>query len=142
PAPDLAVLTPGPDGVGEATPVRAVAAPRRVVEFDGPSAGAAESGARLREVAAAVAATSGKGGILLITDIDALLPEPAEPVATLILDQLRAAVAEPCVALLATTAHPAAVDSRLCAPDLCDRELALALPTAAIRKALLEQLLA
>ncbi|MGX1762967.1 AAA family ATPase, partial [Streptomyces lydicus] len=93
-------------------------------------------------VAEAVAdACSGQGGILLITDIDALLPAQAEPVATLVLDQLRAAVAEPCVAFLATTAHPADVDARLRAPDLCDRELALALPTAAVRKSLLEQLL-
>ncbi|WP_328388970.1 AAA family ATPase [Nocardia sp. NBC_00416] len=140
--PRLGVLITGPAGVGKATLARAVTAPRRIVELDGPSVGAAESGARLREVAAAAAAVgSGCGGILLITDIDALLPDPAEPVATLILDQLRAAVAEPCVALLATTAHPAAIDPRLRAPDLCDRELALTLPTAAVRRALLEQLL-
>ncbi|MGW5315825.1 AAA family ATPase [Nocardia thailandica] len=138
----LGVLVTGPAGVGKATLSRAVAAPRRVVELDGPSVGATESGARLREVAAAVAdVASGRGGILLITDIDALLPADPEPVATLLLDQLRAAVASPCVALLATTAHPTRVDARLRAPDLCDRELALPLPTAAIRRALLEQLL-
>ncbi|MGX1771291.1 AAA family ATPase [Nocardia brasiliensis] len=140
--PHLGVLITGPAGVGKATLARAVTAPRRIVELDGPTIGAAESGTRLREVAEAVAdACSGQGGILLITDIDALLPAQAEPVATLVLDQLRAAVAEPCVAFLATTAHPADVDARLRAPDLCDRELALALPTAAVRKSLLEQLL-
>ncbi|WP_174567809.1 AAA family ATPase, partial [Nocardia altamirensis] len=140
--PHLGVLITGPAGVGKATLARAVTAPRRIVELDGPTIGAAESGTRLREVAEAVSdACSGQGGILLITDIDALLPAQAEPVATLILDQLRAAVAEPCVAFLATTAHPAGIDARLRAPDLCDRELALALPTATVRKSLLEQLL-
>ncbi|MEV0028608.1 AAA family ATPase [Nocardia sp. NPDC050793] len=138
--PHLGVLITGPAGVGKATLARSVTAPRRIVELDGPSVGAAEGGARLREVAAAVADVgSGRGGILLIADIDALLPADPEPVATLILDQLRAAMAETAVAFIATTAHPAGVDARLRAPDLCDRELALPLPTAAMRKALLEQ---
>ncbi|WP_028479402.1 AAA family ATPase [Nocardia sp. CNY236] len=140
--PHLGVLITGPAGVGKATLARAAISPRRVVELDGPTIGAADSGARLREVAQAVADIgSGQGGVLLVTDIDALLPATAEPVATLILDQLRAAIAEPCVALLATTAHPAEIDQRLRAPDLCDRELALSLPSAAVRRALLEQLL-
>ncbi|MFC6013533.1 AAA family ATPase [Nocardia lasii] len=138
----LGVLITGPAGVGKATFAKAVGAPRRVVELDGPGVGATEGGARLRAVAEAVAdVATGQGGVLLISDIDALLPAEPEPVATLILDQLRAAVRTPCVALLTTTAHPTQVDSRLRAPEVCDRELALPLPTAAIRRALLEQLL-
>ncbi|RJO76667.1 AAA family ATPase [Nocardia panacis] len=140
--PHLGVLISGPAGVGKATLARAVSAPRRIVELDGPTVGATEHGARLRQVAAAVAEIgSGPRGILLITDIDALLPAQSEPVATLILDQLRAAVAEPGVAFLATTAHPADIDARLRTPELCDRELALTPPTAAVRRTLLEALL-
>ena len=81
------------------------------------------------------------GGVLLITDIDALLPATAEPVATLILTELRTAVATPGVAFVATSAVPDALDTRLRAPDLCDRELGLSLPDGATRKALLEVLL-
>src|SRR5262249_35077365 len=76
-----------------------------------------------------------------ITDVDALLPATAEPVAALILGELRAAVATEGVALIATSARPDQLDSRLRAPDLCDRELGLPLPDGPTRKALLEALL-
>ena len=135
------MLVSGPAGVGKATMVRAVCAGRRLVELDGPEVGALQAQDRLQTVASAVATVRDGGGVLLITDIDALLPSTAEPVATLILTELRTAVATPGVAFIATSAVPDALDTRLRAPDLCDRELGLSLPDAATRKALLEVLL-
>ena len=136
----LGVLVTGPAGAGKATLARAVLGGRHVVELDGPTVGAAEAGARLRAVSEAVATIAG-GGVLLVTDVDALLPDDAEPVATLILEQLRAAMTGPGVAFIATTAHPQQVDARLRDPDLCDRELTVSLPDAGIRRSLLEALL-
>ncbi|MCV7432148.1 AAA family ATPase [Mycolicibacterium bacteremicum] len=139
-AANLGVLVSGPAGVGKATLVRAVCAERRLVELDGPEVGALAADDRLGSVTAAVAAVQ-SGGVLLITDIDALLPSTPEPVATLILAELRKAVATKGVAFIATSAVPDNVDARLRSPELCDRELGLSLPDAATRKALLEVLL-
>ena len=139
--PSLGVLITGPAGVGKARLVRAVCAGRRLVDLDGPDTGALSAQDRQAAVARAVADVRNGGGVLLVTDIDALLPDPPEPVSTLILGELRKAVAAPGVAVIATSQAPDAVDPRLRAPDLCDRELGLSLPDAATRKALLEVLL-
>jgi transitional endoplasmic reticulum ATPase len=141
---NLGVLVSGPAGVGKTTLVRAVCASRRVVELDGPEVGALTADDRLKRVTSAVAAAGeadSGGAVLLIADVDALLPATPEPVATLILAELRKAVATPRVALIVTSALPENLDSRLRAPDLCDRELVLSLPDAATRTALLEGLL-
>ncbi|MET0474805.1 MAG: AAA family ATPase [Mycobacterium sp.] len=138
---NLGVLVSGPAGVGKTTLVRAVCAGRRLVELDGPEVGALRAEDRLASVSSGVAALRDHGGVLLITDVDALLPSVAEPVATLILTELRAAVATPGVAFIATSAVPDAVDPRLRTPDLCDRELGLSLPDGATRTELLEVLL-
>jgi transitional endoplasmic reticulum ATPase len=138
---NLGVLVSGPAGVGKATMVRAVCAARRLVELDGPEIGALRADDRLAQVTSAAADVREHGGVLLISDVDALLPATAEPVASLILAELRKTVAAKGVAFIATSAVPEGLDTRLRAPDLCDRELGLTLPDAATRVALLEVLL-
>jgi len=138
---NLGVLVSGPAGVGKTTLVRAVCAGRRLMELDGPEVGALTAEDRLKTVASAVTAVRDGGGVLLIADADALLPATAEPVAALILAELRTAVATDGVALIVTSARPDQLDPRLRAPELCDRELGVPLPDAATRRALLQTLL-
>jgi transitional endoplasmic reticulum ATPase len=144
----LGALVTGPEGVGKSTLVHSVAhsVDAAVVELVGPSAAVLEANAaaaRVDEVIAAVRAFSdaGRASVLLINDIDALLPATTPPpVATVVLDSLRAAVRIPRVALVATTAHPEAVDPRVRGIDLIDRELSLPLPNGKTRTELLRVL--
>lgn len=140
-SPHLGVLVAGPPGVGKATLVRSVAAGRHIELIDGPSAGSLDSSGRLDAVRAAADRARDQGGILLVTDIDALLPAEPDPVSTLILDQLRSVVALPSVALVATCVRPDDADARLREPDVCDRVLDLPLPDADDRAGLLGVLL-
>lgn len=140
--PRLGVLLSGPTGVGKGTVARSVCRDRQLAEVDGPTAGALAADARRSTVQAAIAQLrNAGGGVLLVTDVDALLPADADPVSSLILADLRAAVADGVIALIATTSDASGVDSRLREPDLCDRELAIGLPDAAQRARLLAAIL-
>jgi SpoVK/Ycf46/Vps4 family AAA+-type ATPase len=145
-SPRLAALVSGPEGVGKATLVRSVAhsVEADVVELAAPSIAVLESNATAQRLADAVAAASAKDrpAVLLLTDVDALLPATSPPpVATVVLDILRSAVRTKGLALVVTTAHPESVDPRLRVPELVDRELTLALPDGRCRTELLRMLM-
>ncbi|TCK20080.1 AAA family ATPase [Pseudonocardia endophytica] len=145
-SPRLGVLLSGPEGVGKATLVRSAAAAvgARVVELVGPAVAALEPAAaatRVRDVLDRARPGDGPS-VLLVNDVHALLPAASPPpLATLVLDELRAATAPGGPTLVATTSEPEGVDPRLRTPDLVDRELTASLPDAATRRELLEQLL-
>jgi transitional endoplasmic reticulum ATPase len=147
--PRLAALVSGPEGVGKTTLVRAVAQSvgAELVELAGPGVSALEANAATARVRAAVdqaaaSANGGKPSVLLLTDVDMLLPATnPQPVSTVVLDTLRAAVRTPSLALVCTTSHSGSVDPRLRDPELVDRELALPAPDARIRTDLLRVLL-
>jgi transitional endoplasmic reticulum ATPase len=142
----LGVLLVGPEGVGKLTLARSTAAAvgATTVELAAPGVAALEAGTASQRVHEIIGkARAGSRTVLVVTDVEALLPAASPPpLATVVLDALRAAVATPGLALVATTSAPESVDPRLRAPDLVDRELGLALPDLHTRTELLRRLLA
>ncbi|EIF00674.1 AAA family ATPase [Saccharomonospora glauca] len=144
-SPRLGVLLSGPEGVGKATLVRSVARAEKinVVPVEAPTLAVLEPDAAVARLTEALSTAARKQpSILLLTDVDTLLPaSQSPPVATVVLDRLRTALGRAEFAVVATTAHPESVDPRLRAVDLLDRELRLGMPDARTRTELLRVLL-
>jgi transitional endoplasmic reticulum ATPase len=146
----LGVLVVGPEGVGKLTLARSAAAAvdATTVELAAPGVAALEAGTASERLHQAIgraraSAAAGTRAVLVVTDIEALLPAASPPpLATVALDALRSAVGTPGLALVATTSAPESVDPRLRAPELVDRELGLALPDVRTRTELLRRLFA
>jgi transitional endoplasmic reticulum ATPase len=148
-APRLGVMVAGPVGVGKATLACSAAhsVGAALVELAGPSVAAIEAGAAAQRLRSAVEqvrdiARGGNPAVVLITDVDALLPAAdPPPLAFVAIDVLEDLLAQPLCALIVTTAHPESVHPRLRDPHLVDRELTLPLPDGPTRVELLRVLL-
>ncbi|SDP01343.1 transitional endoplasmic reticulum ATPase [Actinopolyspora xinjiangensis] len=145
----LGVLLSGPSGAGKATLVRSVAAAvgAHRVELAGPGTGALEPAAAARRVRDALRraeerAAGDEGCVLVLTDVDGLLPASSPPpLSTVVLDELRRAAEIAGLAIVATSSDPRHVDPRVREPGLLDRELTVGLPDGAARAELLRVLL-
>ncbi|MEU0154256.1 AAA family ATPase [Micromonospora fulviviridis] len=133
----LGVLIGGPAGSGKSALVRAVAARvrARVRPLWAPELAALGNDAaarRLREAAAAVRANG--PAVLLVTDVEAIVPadEPG-PLAT-VFRQVVAETVRAGAAVVCTTGRPEAVDPALRAPDLLSLRITVPLPDPALRR--------
>jgi len=137
----MGALVTGPAGSGKSTLIRAVAAEvtANIVRVWAPeiAALAADSGARrLRDALAEAKRQS--PAVLMIEDVDALAPRDAPaPIATVLLDVLKATTATPGVAAICTTSRPESVQAALRHPGVLDHEVSIPLPDRAQRLALL-----
>jgi transitional endoplasmic reticulum ATPase len=134
----LGILVTGPAGSGKSALVRAVAAQvhASVTTIWAPEIAALtnnDAAGRLR--AAASSAASSAPAVLLISDVETLIPRDGSPgplttvFRQLITDTLRAGVAVVC-----TTGRPESVDPSLRAPGTLDHEIAVPLPDASGRR--------
>ena len=147
----LGILLSGPAGCGKATLVESTAAGLGlgVQRVWGPAlAGLDPAGAVGALTQALDAAQRDSPAVLLVEDVEALLPREAEAAGTggpsalgaAVLESLRRTLAAGRVAVVCTTGRPEAVSARLREPGLLDRELTIGLPTRDQRRRMLEAL--
>ncbi|WP_433055384.1 AAA family ATPase [Dactylosporangium sp. CS-033363] len=133
----LGVLVTGPAGSGKSALVHAVAGEveAQVVALWAPEIAALtnnDAAARLRKAADEMRAPG--PAILLISDVDALVPRDQPGPLSTVFRQLLGELIREGEAVVCTTSRPESVDPALHSPDLLAHEISLPLPDAALRK--------
>lgn len=141
-APQMGVLVSGPPGSGKAALTEAVAADvgARVVRTWAPAIARLTPDAGAGALRAALAdAEASPPAVVLVEDVEALAGVDAPgPLLSVLVEEVRAAVARGRVAFVCTSAHPERVARELLLPGALDVEIEVPLPHAEQRRRILE----
>ena len=139
--PQLGVLVTGPAGSGKSALVEAVttALNVRLLRAWGPTVAGLEPNAAFQQLKGLLADAS-RGAVLLVEDVDALVPRDGGPLSAYFLGALREFVAAGKGAVVCTTSRPESIDPMLRAPGTLDHELAIPLPDRGQRLKVLQAL--
>ena len=140
-SPQLGVLVTGPAGSGKSALVESVtsALGLRLIRAWGPTIAGLEPNAGLEQLKALLA-DAGRGAVLLLEDVDALVPSDGGPLSSYFLGAVRAFVAAGSGAVVCTTSKPESIDAELRAPGTLDHEVAIPLPDRGQRLRVLQAL--
>jgi len=127
--PQLGVLVTGPAGSGKSALVEAVTSGlgMRLLRAWGPTVAGLEPNAAFQQLKALLA-DAGRGAVLLVEDVDALVPRDGGPLSAYFLGAVREFVAAGKGAIICTTSRPESIDPALRAPGTLDHEVAIPLP--------------
>jgi transitional endoplasmic reticulum ATPase len=140
--PQLGVLITGPAGSGKAAVVEAVttAMGAKLLREWGPHLTSLEPNAATQRIQSLIDDGSKNApAVLLVEDVDALVPREPSSLSTWFLTAVRTAVAAGRLAVVCTTSRPESVSPELRAPGTLDHELAVPLPDRATRLKLLQK---
>jgi transitional endoplasmic reticulum ATPase len=139
--PQLGVLVTGPAGSGKSALVEAVTTGLglRLLRAWGPTVAGLEPNAAFQQLKALLADAS-RGAVLLVEDVDALVPRDGGPLSAYFLGAVREFVAAGKGAIICTTSRPESIDPALRTPGTLDHELAIPLPDRGQRLKVLQAL--